>query len=379
MLLWRSNLKRFVVICLLLVLACGAAVAQSVPGLEMHGYIQDRFYANPNASAVFAIDRVSISAKADLPNKVKMYVEYYIHPWVTDKVLANGTITGEQSRNYLESGYAEIPTKDGFLRVGKGRMLNFGITPAYGNRKTTSYGTVAETFTQDRVTGIQYCVKDEKLEAGLSITDASHVTNRAIGPYVVSTTNTVKHIAERDDNANLSGKLAIAGKIGWAYDNFKWHLSGSTSKMIAAEATAIAGFYAPPITADYVGNGTTNDRTMNKYGLDATYQKGNLFASAEGYRAQYSIVRVDGMCLILGYEPKDKPRYYISYNVLTNNLAPTAVQQTWDTRQAIVGYVYPISKGVWLEANYIRNMEVTGGGAHQVNNDMLFAELFTAI
>lgn len=363
-------MKRFVVVvCLLLVLACGAAVAQSVQGLEMHGYIQDRFYANPNASAVFAIDRVSISAKADLPNKAKMYVEYYINPWVTDKVLASGTITGEQSRNYLESGYAEIPTKDGFLRIGKGRCLNFGITPAYGNRKTTSYGSLAETFTQDRVTGIQYCVRDEKFDGGISILDASHVTNRALGPYVVSTTNTVKHIAERDDNANLSGVLAATAKIGWVYPNFKWHLSGSTSKMLAAEASAIAGFY----------DSTTTDRTMNKYGLDATYQKGNLFMSAEGYRGQYSMVRIDGLGLILGYEPKDKPRYYVTYNTLTNNLKPTFVQQTWDTRQFIFGYVYPISKGVWLEGNYIKNMEVPGGGVSKVKNDMMFAELFTSI
>lgn len=368
-------MKRFVVVCILLALACGAAVAQS-QSLEMHGYIQNRFYANPDSSAVFAVDRFSIQAKAEFADKAKMYVEYYVHPWVTDKVLAGGTITGEQSRNYLESAYAEFPTKDGFLRIGKGRCLNFGITPAYGSRKTTGYGSLAETFTQDRITGAQYCVKDEKLEAGLSIYNASHVTNRALGPYVV-TSPTVKHIAERDDNANLSGLLAITGKIGWVYPNFKWHLSGATSKMVASEATAIAGFYAPPVVTAAAGD--TVDRTMNKYGLDATYQKGNLFASVEGYRGQYSIVRVDGLGLILGYEPKDKPRYYITYNTLTNNLAPTAIQQTWDTRQMIFGYVYPVSKGVWVEGNYIKNMEVPGAGASKVGNDMMYVELFTSI
>lgn len=363
-------MKRFVLVCLVLIMSSGFALAQSVKGLEMHGYIMNRFYANPDKAAAFSVERVSISAKADLPEEAKMYVELYIHPWVSDKVVNN--VTAEQSRHYLESAYIDMPTRDGFLRIGKGRGLNFGITPSYGNRKTTQYGSLAETFSQDRITGIQYCVTNDNFDGGISIYDAMHVGNRGLGSYPVSS-NVVKHIAERDDNANLSGKLAVSGKVGWKHPNFNWHVSGSVSKMISAEADKIAGFYNPSVVAG------TADRTMSKYGVDATYKKGNLFGSIEAYRGEYSVVRIDGYGLILGYEPKEKPRIYCAYNVLTNNLAPTATQETWDTRQTIIGYVYPVSKGVWLEANFIKNQEVPGASLPTVKNDLFFIELFTSI
>jgi len=148
----RKQISWVIFACLLMSLATGV-VAQTIQNVELHGYIQNRFYVPQAASARFGIDRVSLSAKAAIGETMTGYVEIYHHPNLPAVAAA------EQFRTYIESAYLEAPLGTGRIRMGKGTQLNFGITPAYPNRKTSQYGIIPETFTQDRIVGFQYTQK----------------------------------------------------------------------------------------------------------------------------------------------------------------------------------------------------------------------------
>ena len=82
---------------------------------------------------------------------------------------------------------------------------------------------------------------------------------------------------------------------------------------------------------------------------------------------------------MVGYEPTNKNarRLYARYSAINNDQTPTATQITWPVQQLLIGIVQPIGKGVWAELDYEKNTETPGGGAADVDNDLLFVEFFT--
>jgi hypothetical protein len=327
------------------------ALAQSK--VEVHGYMQQRFYANPDASARVATERVSIRTDAEIDSLGKASVELYYHPYAATPI-------------YIESAFVDLPFGNGTLRVGKGRQMNFGITPFYGNRKTTQYGSVAEAFTQDRPQGIQYMFKNASVEGGISIYSGMRMGSRGIGQFP-GAVNTVAHICEREDGANVAGTLGVAGKIGVVNPNWKAHISYSANEMPQADATAIAAAYPGVVTTE---------KRMNKFGLDATFTKDAFIAQGEFYKGDFSFLGVTGWSALVGWQPKAGMKYFVKYNNLDNDRAATANPLSWDTDQWLFGIVRPISKNMWLEAQYEKNNEKPGAGVGKVKNDLLFVELF---
>jgi len=49
-----------------------------------HGYAQHRFYAPQGGAARFRVDRVSLSATAQIDANTTAYVEWYFHNYVPD-------------------------------------------------------------------------------------------------------------------------------------------------------------------------------------------------------------------------------------------------------------------------------------------------------
>lgn len=370
---------------LMLSLLAFPALAQGLQSVELHGYMQNRFYANPNYSARFVTERISLSAVGQLGTDGTAYMEVYYHPWLTDRTFTNpfgATATADEFRTYVESAYVDLPLERGRIRFGKGRQLNFGLTPSYPNRKTTQYGILAETFTQDRIVGAQYSMKTGSFDIGFSAYSDLQVETRKIGEFAGSTNTTVppsapspnvivttvQHLVDKDDPGEISGRLAASTRIGITKPNYQFHISGATGGLAQNDANFIAQQY---------GLANTTDKTHNKYGADGSYTYGPWVVQGELYQGNFSFLQITGYQVLLGYQPKDRMRAYVRWSALNNDRSPNANQTTWDTQQLKVGVVQPIRKGVWAEVNYEKNTENPGAGLAERDNDMLFLEVFT--
>ena len=373
----KRTIATVFVVSLLLSLVAFPALAQGIQSVELHGYMQNRFYANPNYSARFVTERVSLSAIGRLNNDTTGYLEVYFHPWLTDKVLgvAPNQFTAEQFRTYVESAYVDMPLANGRLRLGKGRQLNFGLTPSYPNRKTSQYGILAETFTQDRIIGAQYDQKMSTFDIGASLYTDQRVMTRSIGDFAgavngADLVSTVKHFVDKDDPANNTGRLAGSVRLGVTKPNYQFHASGAVGRLTQTDAAYIASQYPAGVPV--------GDKAHNKYGLDGSWSHGPWILQSEFYQGNFSFLKITGYQVLVGYQPRDKMRAYVRWSALNNNRSPNgAVQPTWDTQQLTFGVVQPISKGVWVEANYEKNSANPGAGVADKKDDLLFLEVFT--
>lgn len=375
------------VAALLLSLAAFPVLAQGLQNVELHGYSQNRFYANPNYSARFVVERVSLSAVGQIGTDGTAYIETYFHPWLTDRTFTNSfgaPATADEFRTYVESAYVDLPLAQGRIRFGKGRQLNFGMTPSYPNRKTSQYGILAETFTQDRIIGAQFDRKLGVLDAGMSLYSDQQVETRKIGEFAGSTNTTVppsapspnvlvttvQHLVDKDDPGELSGRLAVSARVGITKPTYQFHISGATGGLSQSDANFIAQQY--PVTG-----GLTKDKSHNKYGVDGSYSMGPWVLQSEAYQGNFSFLKITGYQVLVGYQPKDKMRAYARWSAINNNQTPNANQTTWDTQQLTIGVIQPIRKGVWAEVDYEKNSENPGSGLTERKNDMLFLEVFT--
>ena len=352
---------------IMLSLAVIPACAQGLSGVQLHGFMLNRMYFGEGDGAKFANERVSLNASSKVGDDGTAYVEVYFHQWMPDLVVGGGTKTAaEQYRTYLESAYVDLPLGAGRIRIGKGRGLNFGITPGYGNRKTTQYGILAETFTQDRLQGFQYYVKKNNMDFGVSLYTDFRIGNRKIGAYPGGPgANVVPHFVDKDDPANISDELGVSAKIGFSKPNFSAHISGARGQFRQDDANWIAN------QCGFLG---TSDRDHNKYGVDFKYKPGDFMLQGEAYEGNLSFVKVKGYSLLVGYEPAGKNRAYLRYAAVSNDRAPLiGLPYTYDLKQLTFGYVVPIRKGVWAEIEYEKNWE----SFDQVDNDLFFVEFFT--
>ena len=354
------------------------------PPVEIHGYMLNRMYTNPSMSARFVTERFSLSAVAKLGEDGTAYVEYYFHPWLTDQVVSNGltnvgvspagtNVTAEQSRTYMESCYVDLPLGPGRIRIGKGRQLNFGLTPSYPNRRTSQYGILSETFTQDRIQGFQWSAKSESLDGGVSFFTDQDLGTRDIGgcASAIAGVDIQSHIVDKDNGANISGRMAVAGRIGVTRPSFQLHASAAVGGLNPAQLV-------PVNSAGSGWNRPANTNTdHNKFGVDTVWSSGPFFIQGEWYTGKFSFLGITGYQLALGWQPKDKPRYVVKWAAMDNDKAPTTNSRTWNVQQLTLGYVYPIRKGVWIEINYEKNMTSNPAGTTAPKTDMLFTEFFT--
>ncbi|MCE5314664.1 MAG: hypothetical protein ABFD49_10350 [Armatimonadota bacterium] len=360
-------MKRYLIgvilVSLLMSMAAVSATAQAIQNVELHGYMQNRFYAPESGNMRIVAERISISARATVNETSTAYVEIYHHPYITAAEPA------EQYRTYVESAYYDMPLGAGRLRFGKGRQLNFGIVPTATNRKTTQYGIVPETFTKDRIVGAQYTRKSGIFDGGISLyTDTSLGTSN-IGDYPsVDAADVVKHYVDKDIPSNLSGEMAASIRFGISKPCFQAHISGATGQLNETDIATLNGVY---------GLASTDD-AHNKYGADATYAHGNFVAQAEYYVGNFSFLKITGYNLLVGYTLPKQQRITLRYNALDNDRAAVAGQtQTYDTQQWILGFVQPIAKNVWAEFQYEKNSADVPAGSPEPSNDLLFVELFT--
>jgi len=391
-----------------LVLACllGAAAlaaaeeGQGPPAVEVHGWSLTRYYSDTTVNATrdslgvitneeddshIEWERFSLSGKSRLANGKEVYAEIYIHPWLPNS---------HPSFLYLESFYIDIPAAPGAkVRIGKGRSNTFGIVPGYGNRKTTNYSPLAETFTMDRALGIQYLQKRGNDSIAFGIFNSQRPGTRLIGMAADSQieggnpgATTVAHLTDRDSTAKRSGTLETSARYGRQMRDFNVGFSGRLGALDADDSAFLAAF------PTY--NGT--NRTRVKYGLDATYKQMPFYGTFEWYAGSVGGIDQDGYAILIGVEPSMKctgiwrdmagacKGLFVRYVNLDTDVTPVVNNSlTWDIEQLSVSYVLPLRCRwlpycKWLQFEYERNTEDVPAGADEVSNDMLFVELFSA-
>ncbi len=357
--------------CATVCLFAASGLCQAPP-VELHGYMLNRMYTNPSMSGRFVQERVSLSATGKLGEDATGYVELYFHHWAP-------------TPTYLESAYVDLPLGPGRIRIGKGRQINFGLTPGYPNRKTTQYGILSETFTMDRIQGFQWTFKSGSVDGGVSLFNDQNLGTRGVGycPGAVAGVDFQNHICDRDVGTANSGRMAASAKIGVTRPGFQFHVSGCVGGLNPSQLAPVDPF---------VPAGTANTNTdHNKFGLDFAWSPSKkvddrvetspFFIQGEWYTGKFSLLGISGYQIMVGWQPKDKPRYVLKWAALENDkgqqdgLAPNPL--TWDVQQLTLGYVYPIRKGVWMEINYEKNMTSNPAGTTAPKTDMLIWEFFT--
>ncbi len=361
--------------------------AEVAPGVQVHGYMQNRFYSAPGSTGQFRSERISISSSAALPNNSNAYVELYYHPWATNQ--ASGI--------YLESAYYESPLGEGKIRIGKGRRMTFGITPSYPNRKTSNYGLVGEAMTQDRAQGIQYMYQKGELDFGIMLQTAYRIGVRYAGEVPGDTdrnvTHQVGHLSFRDAGAGggspsrYNSKLGVSTRLGGKWkgglkagaslylgkldDEDLKNLRGDTGFTLLRPRNPLA----PSVTVDPLLPGTT-DTTQRVWGIDLTYQPPSGFVfTGEYFDAEVSELEYKAWYATVGYVMPKGWKMFARYGRQDMDTPITNNPLTWDTRQLSISLVQPLNKGLWLQYEWERNSENSGNG--NVKNDIFFVELFS--
>jgi hypothetical protein len=374
--------KGFVILILAAVvaaLALAAAPAAQAAPTEVHGWTLNRFYGEPG-NGHFEMERISLSAAKEVDTDISTYIEWYYHHWVNRKPSAG-------SPWFLESAFVNYKDKNGNqLRFGKGRNMCFGIVPSYGNRRHSEYGLASETMTQERIVGLQYfgTFADKKAGFGIALHNSLPPGARFAGTDQAFFRDdpVVAHLADKGEGKNLAVSARLTypvvqgGKVG---------VSFRTGELRSTDIAFLA-------SKDLVSPGTTDD-TNRRWGLDFDYKCPKGFvAQAEYYAATASTLDFKAWDVLLGFEPQNPTgvKFYARYGkldldpaaVIPSEMPPrqvTASTYTWDQRQLILSAVKPLRKGkpIWLQLEFIKNMEDPPAGIAEVDNDVLFLELFT--
>lgn len=368
----RVTLVTTAVVCAVVVML--AASAASAAKVDIHGFMLNRFYYDPG-EAHFEVERIGLQASAPLADDVKTLIEWYYHNWAPSDKL------------WLESAYVDFDNVyGGRLRAGRGRSYVFGITPTGGTRRTSEYGLVSETFTMDRIEGLQY-MRDEKDGWAWA---AGVYNGYSLGrrPTMDLHIYTPPHGGEHTANAHLTDRennqrdvLEVAAKL-------TKHVNPSLQVDFSVRGGEISVADVAFVNDNFNANWTS--RTKLRYGLDAIYKKGEWMSNAELYLAKTSELDHIGYAILVGYEPKNPAamKAYVRYGVSdldlsAADLAPASPgalsdQLTADHEQWMLSLIQPIRPGVWVEFAYIINdQDTVAPGVSMPENDIGFVELFT--
>ncbi len=392
-------------VVMLLLTAAAAALAaetQGPPPVEVHGYMQTRYYVNTTVNATMdsdtrvitneqedssvEIERISLSGLARLDGGRTAYAEIYIHPWAANN---------SESFLYLESCYLDIPAGPGAkFRVGKGRSLAFGIVPSYGNRKISNYSPLAEAYTMDRALGIQYTQTRGRDSLAFGIFNSQRPGSRLIGMAADSQSDlgstawtTVSHLTARDNPSHRSGELEASIRYGRQMGDTNVGFSARGGALDDTDAAYLAGKF---------GSAYTGNKTRVAYGVDATYKSAPIYGTLEYYAGSTGGIDHSGWSVLLGAEPQPDTTgmlgglasickgLYVRYGKLDIDVPPDKASTiTWDTTQLSVSYVLPLNNRFgnlpkWIQFEYERNDEDAPGTASEIPNNLFFVELFTS-
>jgi len=180
--------------------------------VQVHGFVLARTtFADTTYTS--RIERYGLQFKETIDDEFDWLTEFYIHPHQpSDKGLL-----------YMESAYLNWHLKnklpwDFNVRIGKGRSYCYGITPSYGNRRTTEYSLYSLAFTQMRITGFQtYSNFGDNIQLAVAIINPYKVNvpaPRTLPDFPVGS-NLPVSVSDRDNDNSTFRRFALSGRLGY--------------------------------------------------------------------------------------------------------------------------------------------------------------------
>jgi len=320
----------------------------------VHGFVLARTTLSNN-NYTSRIERYGIQFTEKLDDEFDWLSEIYIHPQQP----------AGQGRLYMESAYLNWHLKDRLpwdftVRIGKVRNYCYGITPSYGNRRTTEYPLYSLIFTQLRVTGFQtFSNFGENFQLALAILNRYNNSGRFLPDFPIGDSIRLP-ISDRDNDNSTFNRVALSGRFGYKRDILNIG----------------ASLYISDPGEDIVG-------AKSRFGFDGQVKLENgLLAQAQLTVAQTQIdydndgivddLNHMGFEVLGGWEP-GKIGLYARYGMLTFD------DQYQDLNSIMLSAVYKIRPRIHFRLEGLINGETTDdakGWAESENNTLIFETLF---
>lgn len=193
------------VLASMMLLAVAPAVMAQV---ELHGFMQARIAVTKQDYTV-RMDRWGFRLQQVIDEEFDWLTEIYVHPY-----------PAPVSQVYMESAYINWHLKDRLpwdftVRFGKGRNYTFGITPSYGNRRTTDYTLFSEAYTQSRVQGIQTFSQFGNIQIAIAILNPYTVALGRNVPDMPTGMSIRLPLGDNENADNSTKRVALSGRAGY--------------------------------------------------------------------------------------------------------------------------------------------------------------------
>jgi len=343
--------KRVLVSSLLVILMSLGIASTVCAQVQTHGFVLFRSIATHDEYSN-RIERYGIKFSEKMNDEFDWVTEIYIHPQF-------GWGAGYMESAYLNWDLSKRVPWNFKIRLGKGRNYAYGQTPDYSRRRTSDYSLYSESFTQQRVLGVQTFSQFGKVQLAVAVINPYNQASRTLPDFALSTSNLNIPICDRDNDNSLVSRLAVSGRLGYANDILN-------------------------VGADlYVGSpkdGTTGAKT--RAGIDAEAKlKNGLLAQVQYTMATTAVFmggKVDdldhmGAEALVGYEV-GKAGLYARYGMVSYDDKMQALNST------MVSAVYKITPRIHFRLEGLINGEDTDAakGWNECDNNVLFFETLFA-
>jgi hypothetical protein len=231
-------------------------------------------------------------------------------------------------------------------------------------------------------------VQSGALDLGVSGHTNYRLGTRAIGEVPGdgrhNALHSVPHLSLRDNPGALGDNLQFSGRLGGRWvdgaNGLKLGVSGSIGNLDPADqanlaTSAAANPLTPGGTPALVAAATK--KRMVQLGPDLTYRHpSGLVLQGELYFAEASNLTYAVGNALIGWELPSGWKAFARYGFQEMHTATTANPLSWDTGQLSLSVVQPLRKGLWLQYEYEKNLELVPS-AMKVKNDLFLVELFT--
>lgn len=339
---------------------------------DFHGWVRTRAYAgNDYSRSHLTAEEFNFSPHVTVSSDADADLHLYFYP-----ATPNG---GSQATpfTYVEAAYITLKNLplNGKLEVGKDRNWAYGLTPTGGSRMMSNYSLYEDTFTRDRVVGLQYLAKvgsKKKVDLNMAVINGYIVGSRIVGAPGENSAGTWRdtagaipggttlNLANRDGNMNMDNNFSVSARIGGPLSRFvSAGLSGYVGKVGSTDLTTLSGLFA---------NVNKSSRVKRQAGLDLRYKYKGFLLQGEGTLARVSNIGYYGYQILGGVTFSTKNSAYLRFGDLHFKDFPTSGRSQW-----ALSLKRKLNPKLWLQAEYELNREKV---TPKLDNNLMFLELF---